>query len=189
MNRADHVSTFLSKFAQWHHTSCNFTLWIDFSFGLKAKVTFCLTLHLQTYLCELCVQPWKYTTEYLGTPSAVVSFDPSRINPHIIKNLLADGCPVLSGGNGGCIWIHGWQFGRKRTSQRGNMLTQRDINMYYPLCIVGNIVIVSTYTERVSTLPYSKVKHHWGYQELWAPTLPATHKWWRIMDYFTLGHK
>lgn len=30
-------------------------------------------------------------------------FDPSRINPHIIKNLLADRCLVLSGENAVCI--------------------------------------------------------------------------------------
>ena len=46
---------------------------------------------------------WECTSEYLGDPSMPVGFDPSRINPHIIKNSLADRRPVLSGENAVCI--------------------------------------------------------------------------------------
>lgn len=72
----------------------------------------CRHLVNDEFLCQ-----WDCTTGYFGDPSMPVGFDPSRINPHIIKNSLADRRLVLSGENAACIWILGWRFGSTRTSQ------------------------------------------------------------------------
>lgn len=77
---------------------------IFFIFDMLLKTSDIQPVHIQLilfYLTEsmllfLLVLNW---TEYFGDLSMPVSFDPSRINPHIIKNSLAGRRLVFSGEN------------------------------------------------------------------------------------------
>lgn len=67
------------------------------------------------YLCQR-----ECTTKYSGDSSMPVSFDPSRINPHVIKNSLADRRLVLSGGKAICISIVAVSVWQQKDILKGN---------------------------------------------------------------------
>ncbi len=71
----------------------------------------------------MCLWVCGPPAEYLGDASVPVGFDPSRINPHIIKNSFADRRLVLSGENAVCIWILKWEFNSKRDILKAKDLT------------------------------------------------------------------
>ena len=75
----------------------------------------CLHFHLQVEILVNGVFIFAVGTEYLGDPSMPVSFGPSRINPHIIKNSLVHRRLVLS-------WRKGSLFGSKRTFKGEKMV-------------------------------------------------------------------
>lgn len=54
-------------------------------------------VHFRKLQSDVYFFQWEHTAEYLGDLSVPVGFDPSRINPRIIKNSLADRRLVLSG--------------------------------------------------------------------------------------------